>query len=255
MALVSLIVMIPLVLVTSFMSGIFGMAGGLILLWFLFLIAPASVAIAIHGIIQTVSNASRAWLSRRYLDVKILAIVSFGLLSAMAVLYIIQYTPNVPFALIMLGLMPILLWLPASWITFDASRPSHALACGLISGALTIMVGSAGPLIDLFFIRTRLDRHQVIATKSTIQVVAHFTKVVFYLNAALSLDGMGWTTVIICIPMAYIGAWLGKFVLDRMSDLQFRSWTRMIVTCIGGLCCNVLNTVFVARRASDLSED
>ena len=23
----------------------------------------------------------------------------------------------------------------------------------------------------------------------------------------------------------------------------------------GGLCCNVLNTVFVARRASDLSED
>ncbi|GGA68942.1 permease [Nitratireductor aestuarii] len=233
MALASLIMLVPVVLVTSFLSGIFGMAGGLLLLWFLFLVAPASTAIAVHGIIQMVSNGSRAWLSRRYLDLKILAIVSLGLLLAMGCLFAVQYSPNKAIALMVIGLLPLLLWIPASWLTFDASRPSHAFACGLISGALTVMVGSAGPLIDLFFIRTKLDRRVVIATKATIQVVAHFTKVVFYINAALMLDAMGWTTVALCIPAAFLGAWLGKFVLDRMSDLQFRSWTRMIVTCIG----------------------
>jgi uncharacterized membrane protein YfcA len=233
MAIASLILLIPVVLATSFLSGIFGMAGGLILLWFLFLVAPASMAIAVHGIIQMVSNGSRAWLSRRYLDVKILAIVCLGLLLAMAFLFGIQYAPNAAFALIVIGLLPLLLWIPASWLTLDASRPAHAFACGLISGALTVMVGTAGPLIDMFFIRTKLDRRVVIATKAAIQVIAHFTKVVFYINAALMLDSIGWSTVLLCIPVAILGAWLGKFVLDRMSDLQFRSWTRMIVTCIG----------------------
>jgi len=233
MALASLILLVPVVLATSFLSGIFGMAGGLILLWFLFLVAPASMAIAVHGIIQMVSNGSRAWLSRRYLDLKILAIVCMGLLLAMGFLFSIQYSPNAAIALIVIGLLPLLLWIPASWASFDASRPAHAFACGLISGALTVMVGTAGPLIDMFFIRTKLDRRVVIATKAAIQVIAHFTKVVFYINVALTLDSIGWSTVLLCIPVAVLGAWLGKFVLDRMSDVQFRNWTRMIVTCIG----------------------
>lgn len=233
MALASLILLVPVVLATSFLSGIFGMAGGLILLWFLFLVAPASVAIAVHGIIQMVSNGSRAWLSRQYLDYRILALVCAGLLLAMLVLLSVDYSPDAAIASIVIGLLPLLLWLPASWLTFDASRTGHAIACGFISGGLTVMVGSAGPLIDMFFIRTRLDRRVVIATKATIQVVAHFTKVIFYLNAALTLDVPGWTAVVICIPVAMLGAWLGKFVLERMSDVQFRSWTRLIVTGIG----------------------
>lgn len=233
MAVGSMIVLIPVVLITSFLSGIFGMAGGLILLWFLFLILPASTAIAVHGVIQLGSNGSRAWLSRQFLDYKILAIVTLGLMLATLSLLSIYYSPNAAIASIVIGLLPLLLWIPTSRLALDASRPHQAFACGFITGGLTITVGSAGPLIDMFFIRTMLDRRTVIATKAAILVVAHFTKVIFYLNAAMSIDVSGWTTVLICMPATVLGAWLGKFVLHRITDVQFRSWTRLIVTGVG----------------------
>jgi len=233
MALAGLIVLVPVVLVTSFLSGIFGMAGGMLLLWFLFLVAPASTAIAVHGIIQLVSNGSRAWFSRAYLDYKILAFVVAGLMVATIILFSVYYTPNAAIASIVIGLLPLLLWIPASKLTIDASRPSHAFACGFIAGGLTITVGISGPTIDMFFIRTHLDRRVVIATKATIQVVAHFAKIVFYWTAAMALDLTGWTAILISLPVAVLGAWLGKFVLHRMSDVQFRSWTRLLVTAIG----------------------
>lgn len=229
----SLVMLIPVVLITSFLSGIFGMAGGLILLWFLFLIVPASMAIAVHGIIQVVSNGSRAWLSRQFLDYRILALVIAGLLLATLLLLSVYYSPNAAIASIVIGLLPLLLWLPSSWFALDAARPHHAFACGFIAGGLTITVGISGPLIDLFFIRTQLDRRTIIATKATIQVVAHSAKVMFYLDAAMSLEVGGWAAVLICIPIAVVGAWLGKFVLHQISDFQFRRWTRLLVTGIG----------------------
>lgn len=233
MTIVGLVTLMPVVLVTSFLSGIFGMAGGLILLWFLFLVAPASTAITVHGIIQMVSNGSRAWFSRQFLDVKILAIVCLGLALAASILSSIQYSPNAAIASIVLGLLPLVLWVPKSWLILDASRPVHAFLCGFISGGLSVMVGSAGPLIDVFFIRTQLDRRVVIATKAAIQVVAHLSKVIFYLSALQTFDAIGWAVVLLCVPTTVFGAWLGKFVLDRISDVQFRSWTRLIVTAIG----------------------
>src|SRR5690606_15582298 len=54
------------VFLTSLLSGIFGMAGGLILLWVLLFLFPVGPAIAIHGVIQAVANGSRAWFSRAY---------------------------------------------------------------------------------------------------------------------------------------------------------------------------------------------
>jgi uncharacterized membrane protein YfcA len=233
MALASLIALGPVVVITALLSGIFGMAGGMVLLWFLFLVAPASIAIAVHGIIQLVSNGSRAWFSRAYINYRIMGYVVAGSLAATAILASIAYSPNAAIASIVIGLLPLLLWIPKSWLTMNASRPSHALACGFISGGLTVSVGISGPTIDMFFVRTSLDRRTVIATKAGIQVFAHFTKVVFYWNAVLALDVTGWTAILVSLPLAVLGTWLGTFVLNRMSDVQFRSWTRFLVTIVG----------------------
>ena len=50
---------------TSIISGILGMAGGLLLLVALLVRLEPVVAIPIHGIVQLVSNGSRAWFLRR----------------------------------------------------------------------------------------------------------------------------------------------------------------------------------------------
>ena len=52
-------------LVTATISGVFGMAGGLILMGVLTTYLPVASAMVLHGFIQIISNASRAFLLRR----------------------------------------------------------------------------------------------------------------------------------------------------------------------------------------------
>ena len=42
--------------VTSFISGVFGMAGGMLLIGFLLVLVPVPVAMGFHGVIQIAAN-------------------------------------------------------------------------------------------------------------------------------------------------------------------------------------------------------
>lgn len=221
------------VFVTSTISGIFGMAGGLILLGVLLLILPVGTAIAVQGAIQIIANGSRAWFSRDYIDWKILGMICLGLMVSAAILFLVRYTPDLATVCIAIGLLPILVWIPQSWLALDASRPLHAFACGMLGGGLNLAVGVSGPTVDIFFIRTPMDRRKIIATKAATQVVSHAAKVVFYSNAAMVLAPFEWGAIALAAPFAILGTSAGHWVLQRLTDASFRSWTRIIVTAIG----------------------
>jgi uncharacterized protein len=218
---------------TSTLSGIFGMAGGMILLAGLLAVLPVATAIAVQGAIQIVANGSRAWFSRAHIDWRIISMMVAGLLLAAFILYLLNYVPDLATVCIVVGLMPILVWLPKSWLALDASRPGHALLCGFVSGGLNLAVGVAGPSIDIFFIRTEMDRRKIIATKACMQVVSHGAKVIFYGATAAAMTGGDWLLVAIAAPFAIAGTNLGYHILQRLSDEGFRRWTRWIVTLLG----------------------
>ncbi|MBE0581718.1 TSUP family transporter [Devosia sp.] len=218
---------------TSTLSGVFGMAGGLVLLGILLAILPVGTAIAVQGAIQIVANGSRAWFSRDYIDWKILGIICLGLLVAGIALFILRYTPDLATVCIAIGLLPILVWIPQSWLALDASKPHHAFVCGLLGGGLNLAVGVSGPTVDIFFIRTTMDRRKIIATKAATQVISHAAKVVFYWNAAMVLAPFEWAAIAVAAPFAIAGTSAGHWILQRLTDANFRAWTRWIVTAIG----------------------
>lgn len=209
-------VLLVSVFLTSTLSGIFGMAGGLILLGILLLILPVGTAIAVQGAIQLIANGSRAWLSRAYIDWRVLAIMTLGLLTIGVVLFIVRYTPDLATVCIVIGLLPILLWIPQSWLALDASKPVHAFICGLLGGGINLAVGVAGPTIDMFFIRTAMDRRTIIATKAAAQVVNHTGKIVFYWQATTILTGLDWGMIALAAPFAVLGTSAGHWVLQRL---------------------------------------
>ncbi|MFN7104567.1 MAG: TSUP family transporter [Pseudorhizobium sp.] len=235
MSLAILLGMACTVFLTSLLSGVFGMAGGLILLWVLLFLMPVATAIAVHGAIQMVANGSRAWFSRQYIDFRILGILCAGLAISAVALLAIDYRPNIITVSIAIGLMPILVWLPVERLHLDASRPSHALVCGLAAGALTLGVGVSGPTIDIFFIRTSMDRRVVIATKAAAQLISHATKVAFYRSAAKELSQPDWIAIALAAPIAVLGTRTGNVILQRLTDAGFRMWTRWIVTGVGAV--------------------
>jgi uncharacterized membrane protein YfcA len=218
---------------TSTLSGIFGMAGGLVLLGVLLAMLPVGTAIAVQGVIQIIANGSRAWFSRAFIDWKILGIVCLGLATSGLILFVVRYVPDLATVCIAIGLLPVLVWIPQGWLSLDASKPHHAFICGLLGGGLNLAVGVSGPTVDIFFIRTPMDRRTIIATKAATQVVSHASKVVFYWNATMVLSPYEWGAIALAAPFAILGTSAGHWVLQRLTDANFKAWTRWVVTAIG----------------------
>lgn len=221
---------------TATLSGIFGMAGGLMLMGALAFVLHVSAAFVTHGILQLVANGWRAVLHRKYVDWRIIANYAIASAAAGAVIALIAFAPSRPLLFLLLGLVPMLVWLPRSWIQLDAAKTPHALISGFLVTLVNLTAGVAGPLLDIFFVRTALTRHQIVATKAATQVFSHLAKILVYgtplLAAPKAVMPPVWVFAI-AIPASMLGTAAGGWVLDRISDVDFKRWTAWIVTGIG----------------------
>lgn len=221
---------------TAVLTGVFGLAGGLVLMGALALVLPVQAAFVTHGLVQIVANGSRAVLHRKHIRWRVLGLYVAGSAAAAGLIALVRFAPSKPLLFLMLGLTPALVWLPRGSLTLDAQRPGHAFVCGLSVTGLNLLAGVAGPLLDIFFVRTSLTRHQIVATKAATQVFSHLAKVAVYGAPLLGARAAGmppaWLFVA-AAPLSIAGAVVGGGILDRLTDKTFLKWTRWIVTAIG----------------------
>src|SRR5437667_398937 len=92
-------------LATSFISGILGMAGGMILMGILLALLPLPAAMMLHGITQLASNAWRALLWRTEVDWRVFRGYAYGALLALAFFAAVRLVVGKPIALIVMGLL------------------------------------------------------------------------------------------------------------------------------------------------------
>ena len=85
-------------LVTSFISGILGMAGGMILMGVLIALLPLPAAMMLHGITQLASNGWRAAMLRQAIDWRVFRGYAIGVVIALAVFALIQIVASKPTA-------------------------------------------------------------------------------------------------------------------------------------------------------------
>ena len=209
------------------------MVGGMVLLWLLLLVLPVTAAIAVQGILQLSANLSRAYFARQWIDWKILGNASIGVVAAIALLFVVDYKPDVAVISICVGLLPVFCYIPRSWLVLDASKKPQAITCGFLGGGLNIGVGVAGPIVDIFFARTDMDRRTVIGTKAALQVLSHIAKIVFY-SATLADLGQGEiTAILIAMPFSILGSIFGHRILLRLTNEGFRKGTVFLVTSVG----------------------
>jgi uncharacterized membrane protein YfcA len=228
--------LIAMAFLTATLSGIFGMAGGLVLMGALAFVLPVSAAFVTHGILQLVANGWRAVLHRKHVDWRILRNYALASAVAGAVVAALAFAPSRPLLFLLLGLVPMFVWLPKSWVELDASRTPHALISGFLVTLVNLTAGVAGPLLDIFFVRTALTRHEIVATKAATQVFSHLAKILVYGAPLLGASNAAmppWPVVALAIPASMLGTAAGGWVLDRISDVNFKRWTAWIVTGIG----------------------
>ncbi len=217
---------------TSTLSGVFGMAGGLVLVGVLLLLLPLPEAMALHAVTQIASNAWRAALNLRHVRWRIVWACATGFLLATAAWSVWRFVPEKPVALIALGLSPFLLMaLPAS-MKPDPERFGHDVACGVASMSLMLLTGVSGPLIDRFFLGGRLDRHGIVATKAMCQACGHLLKLLYFGVLVANPGRLDPWLAIGAVLASLLGTVLARPLLAALTETAYRLWAGRIVTAI-----------------------
>jgi uncharacterized membrane protein YfcA len=221
-------------LVTSFVSGILGMAGGMILMGVLLALMPVPVAMLLHGITQLASNGWRAAIWRREVDWRVFRGYACGALVTVALFTVVKLVVSKPVALIVMGLTPFITLALPEKLHLNVERRGHPFACGIICSVLSLTAGVSGPILDVFFVRSKLGRHAVVATKAMTQSLSHILKIAYF-GAFLVGGGAEVHPVLagMMVLLALVGTSLSSPVLKRMNDASFRFWTRWTVMTLG----------------------
>src|SRR5246127_3804563 len=221
-----------LMVATAFLSGLFGMAGGLILIGVLLALMPRPTAMVLHAITQMASNGWRAFLWRAHIKWRPVSVYLIGCAIALAIWSITRYVPDKPIALLLLGITPFMARMTPKDLKPNPDSVVQGTIYGSICMGLMLMTGVSGPLLDTFFLGGKFDRRAIVATKATCQVASHFVKLIYFggiIDQAATLDPV---LAAVAVAASMLGTTLARRILEAMSDQQFRTWAGRLITTI-----------------------
>ncbi len=219
-----------LVAATSFLSGIFGMVGGMILIGALVLLLDMTTAMLLITAVLLATNVWRLAAWSRHAAWKVVGVVTLGGLIAFAALRYTGFMPTKGWVLVILGAPPLLInIIPASlWPSID--RLVGQVGCGLVAGLAQVMGGSGAAITEIFFQKSRLSRVEMVATKAGLNVPLQLLRGAYFGLATYTASG----TIECSLPMWVFGAAIavgiaattaGGYVLKHwFSDRGFLAW-------------------------------
>jgi uncharacterized membrane protein YfcA len=217
---------------TSFLSGIFGMAGGLILMGVLLALLPVPEAMSLHAVTQMASNGWRGLLWWQHVRWRAAAAFLFGCAVAFVLWTFWRYVPSKPVAFLLLGVTPFLVRVVPSDLKPDPERLLHGTLYGAFCMTLMLLTGVSGPLIDTYFLGGGMERRQIVATKAVCQVFSHGAKFAYFGGRVDLAAGLDPWMAALAIAASMIGTSLARPILDRLTDTQYRRWATHIITTI-----------------------
>lgn len=235
-------VILATVLATAVLSGVIGMAGGVLLMAVLVTLLPVASAMILHGAVQAASNGARFLFLREHVMWGILPFYAIGALLAVLLFIALALVPDPALVLILVGSFPWLARIVPTLRGLDVRRPVTGAACGATVTAAQLLAGASGPLLDAFYLRTEVDRRSIVATKALTQAAGHVVKIGYYAwvsNAVLDEFAIADVPIWLVgagIVLAILGARIGTRLLERFDDVQFRRVTGWVILGLGALC-------------------
>jgi uncharacterized membrane protein YfcA len=230
----ALVIIAATIVFSSFLSGIFGMAGGMILLGVLLNYFDVATGMILFSIIQLFANGWRALQWRSYVLWPIFFWYVLGALISFTFMWTIAFIPDKAMVYLALGLMPFLVEALPAVIRPNIQRRGVPFLTGMVTTVVQILAGVGGLFLDIFFQKSTLDRKTTNATKAVTQSFSHVVRALYF----GSLSGIGdlpvWATPP-AILLAVAGTSLAPFVIERMTDHGYRQWTRAIIFAISAV--------------------
>ncbi len=224
------------IFVASVLSGIFGMAGGLILLGALLFYIDVVPAMVLFGAIQVSAGGWRAVLWVDHVRWGVFWRYLAGATLSFLIMRSVRFVPDKAVIYIGLGLMPFAAALLPARFALDITRPGIPYLAGMLMQVLQLLAGATGVILDLFFQKSGLDRKTIIGTKSVLQVAGHLFRIAYFASLATALDlGFPWWIFAGALMLAVAGTSVAGAVLERMTDDSFRLWSRRLIFLVSAI--------------------
>jgi len=97
-----------------------------------------------------------------------------------------------------------------------------------------MLAGASGPVLDIFYVQSKLSRQEILGTKAITQTLGHLIKLGSY-GAFLGIitDHLPLWLIAAIIAAALGGNWLGNLVIDRLTFHLFCLIGRIAILLIG----------------------
>jgi uncharacterized membrane protein YfcA len=216
---------------SSFLSGVFGMAGGMILLGVLLTYFDVATGMILFSIIQLFANGWRVVQWRRYVLWPIFGWYVLGAVFSFGFMWMIAFVPDKAIVYLALGLMPFAVEALPAGMRPNIEWRGVPFFTGVVTTVIQILAGVGGLFLDIFFQKSMLDRKTTNATKAVTQSFSHIVRALYF----GSLSGVGdvpFKAIGPAILLAIAGTSLAPFVIERMTDHGFRQWTRAIIFAV-----------------------
>ncbi len=216
------------IVLSSFISSVFGMAGGMVLLGVLLIYFDVATGMILFSIIQLSTNGWRTLHYRQYVLWPIFWWYIAGAVLAFAVMRTIAFVPDKAMVYLLLGLMPFAVEALPARMRPNIEWRGVPFFSGIFTTIIQFLAGVGGLFFDIFFQKSSLDRKTTNATKASAQSFSHLLRAAYFGSFA-GLAGIKFEVWAPAVVLAIIGALGAPYVLERMTDTSFRQWTRWII--------------------------
>jgi uncharacterized membrane protein YfcA len=231
------LLLIFLTLVGSGIGTATGFGTSTIMIPVLTIFLPVPTALLFVGIIHLCGDIWKIILFRRGLVWNL--ILGFGISGIIASLlgaFLALHAPDMPFKR-MLGIFIILyvffLFMKRDWALPQTS--TTAVCGGMLSGLFAGFFGVGGAVRGAFLAAFNLPKEVYVFTSGMIALFIDVTRVSSYLVGGTRMEPLLLYSLIICVPVSFLGAYRARNFLTGIPERSFRLFVGIFLAIVGVL--------------------
>ncbi|AKG07324.1 membrane protein [Moraxella bovoculi] len=193
--------------ITSGVTAITGVGGGIVLIGIMPMFMAASIIIPVHGASQLASNASRVWFGWQDLRLDCMKEFLIGAVCGAIVFGVAVRFVSLELIPLFIGIYILLM----QWSkTFDRllKRANNFYAIAFIQIGTGLFVGVSGPMSIALLNKKYDNNNTVVTTGALMATIIHSAKLIVYGILGFSFLAH-WRVIVMMVVFATLGSWVG----------------------------------------------